>query len=254
MSPSGPPESERLLTDAEVPPIVARIAGGDPIQLVWHNDLDGRTYRVHRGAGTEYVKWSPDDPEIDLEIEARKLTWAGRFISVPEVLDHGRDSDTSAWMHTRGIPAESAIANRWKAEPRRAARAIGAGLRAMHDRLPVRECPWSWRIADRASMKGLTGNELVDDAPPEDDLVVCHGDACSPNTLVADDGSCAGHVDLGSLGVADRWADLAVATYALTWNYEPTYENELLDAYGIDRDEDRIGYYRRLWDAEGENS
>ena len=49
---------------------------------------------------------------------------------------------------------------------------------------------------------------------------------------------------------ADRWADLAVATYSLAWNFPGEWEDELLDAYGIARDEERIAYYRRLWDAE----
>jgi kanamycin kinase len=53
----------------------------------------------------------------------------------------------------------------------------------------------------------------------------------------------------GRLGIGDRWADLAVATYSLGWNYAGNWEAELLDAYGIDRDEERIDYYRRLWDA-----
>jgi kanamycin kinase len=56
-------------------------------------------------------------------------------------------------------------------------------------------------------------------------------------------------VDLGRLGVADRWADLAVATYSLGWNYSGQWEHELLDAYGIEPDRERIEYYRRLWDA-----
>ena len=51
--------------------------------------------------------------------------------------------------------------------------------------------------------------ELAADIPPVDRLVVCHGDACAPNTLLTDDGRWSGHVDLGQLGVADRWADLA---------------------------------------------
>ncbi|HEY8455543.1 MAG TPA: aminoglycoside 3'-phosphotransferase [Actinopolymorphaceae bacterium] len=230
--------------------MVATIAAGDPIRLVWVNDLGGRTFRIDRDGRAEYVKWAPDHPEVDLELEARKLVWAGRYIRVPEVLAHGRDSESSAWLHTLGIPALSAIAPGWKVEPRRAARAIGAGLRMLHDSLPVADCPWSWRIMDRAAkITNPDDKVLLDVAPPEDDLVVCHGDACAPNTLVGADGSCAGHVDLGSLGVADRWADLAVATYSLGWNFSPAYEDELLEAYGIDRDDERIDYYRRLWDA-----
>ncbi len=79
-------------------------------------------------------------------------------------------------------------------------------------------------------------------------LVVCHGDACAPNTLLSDDGRWSGHVDLGFLGVADRWADLAVATWSTEWNYGPGWEEPLLDAYGIDPDRERMAYYRLLWD------
>ena len=56
-------------------------------------------------------------------------------------------------------------------------------------------------------------------------------------------------MDFGQLGVADRWADLAVATYSLAWNFAGDWEADLLDAYGIERDEERIGFYRQLWDA-----
>ncbi len=90
--------------------------------------------------------------------------------------------------------------------------------------------------------------ELVAGPPPADRLVVCHGDACVPNTLLDDDGCCVGHVDLGSLGVADRWADLAVATWSTQWNYGPGWEETLLDAYGVGPDGERLRYYRLLWD------
>jgi len=64
----------------------------------------------------------------------------------------------------------------------------------MHDALPGPACPFSWMAAD-----------LLADIPPADRLVVCHGDACAPNTLIAEDGHWSGHVDLGELGVADRF-------------------------------------------------
>lgn len=88
---------------------------------------------------------------------------------------------------------------------------------------------------------------MPDDAPAADRLVVCQGDACAPNTLIRDDGRCSGHVDLGDLGVADRWADLAVATMSLAWNFDEAYEAELLSAYGVDPEPGRIAYYRERW-------
>ena len=58
--------------------------------------------------------------------------------------------------------------------------------------------------------------------------------------MIGDDGRCCGHVDLGDLGVADRWADIAVAMLSLSWNYPGSWEGELLDAYGVDADPARI--------------
>lgn len=241
---------DRPVSADEVPTVVAEIADGAAIRWIWHNELDGRTFRIDRTDRTEFVKWSPDHPEIDLALEAAKLNWARSYITVPEVIGHGRDSRTSSWLHTVGIAAQSAIAPTWKEKPLIAARAIGSGLRTLHDRLPVADCPWSWQVADRATMISKDEDRgLVDQAPAIDKLVVCHGDSCAPNTLIDTDNQCAGHVDLGNLGVADRWADLAIATYSLDWNYQPAFEEELLAAYGIERDEARIDYYRRLWDA-----
>src|SRR5207248_3950365 len=88
---------------------------------------------------------------------------------------------------------------------------------------------------------------IVENAPPIDQLVVCHGDACAPNTII-DAGTWSGHVDLGCLGLADRWADLAIATWSTEWNYGPGWDQALLDAYGIEPDPERTAYYRLLWD------
>ena len=82
-----------------------------------------------------------------------------------------------------------------------------------------------------------------------DVLVVCHGDACCPNTLIGDDGVWIGHVDFGQLGLGDRWADIAVASWSTEWNYGPGWEDALIDAYGVEPDRERLAYYRALWDA-----
>jgi kanamycin kinase len=211
-----------------VPEIVTRIAEGRAVLPVWINELGGVTFRL--GTGEEYVKASP----TDLAGEAQRLTWAGQFAAVPRVLGVG-----DGWLHTAGLPGSSAVDPRWVADPRQAARAIGSGLRVLHERLPVDDCPFEWPVS-----AGRT------DVPSPDRLVVCHGDACAPNTLIGDDGRCCGHVDLDQLGVADRWADLAVATMSLGWNYPGTWEDELFEAYGVEPDPVRIGYYRRLWNGD----
>jgi aminoglycoside phosphotransferase len=46
--------------------------------------------------------------------------------------------------------------------------------------------------------------------------------------------------DFGDLAVGDRWADLAIASLSLDWNFGEGHQPEFFDAYGIVPDEDRI--------------
>jgi kanamycin kinase len=266
-----------------VPDVVRELAGDSRIVPAWTNELGGLTFRVEpaveptngqapdggaraaAGQRAFFVKWAPRSERatierVDLADEANRMQWAAQYTPVPHVLEVGADAD-SEWLATEAIEARSAVDPRWLAEPETAARAIGAGLRALHDALPVDQCPWTWSIADRiavAETRAAQGHaadgwsdearDRLLDAPDHDRLVVCHGDACAPNTLLADDGSFAGHVDLGSLGIADRWADLSIATYSLGWNYGPGYDHLVYEAYGIEEDPGRVAYYRLLWD------
>jgi kanamycin kinase len=226
-----------------VPEPVAAIAAGRPVAAVWINELGGVTFRIGSSPG-EFVKTARPQWAAQLVDEEVRLRWAARYLRVPRVLGAG-----AGWLHTAGMPGRSAVDPRWVADPRIAARAIGSGLRLLHDRLPVADCPFDWSVPTRLTRIDPLPAAALSDPPPVDHLVVCHGDACAPNTLIGDDGVCSGHVDLGDLGVADRWADLAVATLSLSWNYPGDWEGELLDAYGVSADPARIEYYRRLWNA-----
>lgn len=254
-----------------VPPAVAALASGRPCQLVWENEAGGLTFEVGAGWDRRFVKWAPAGSPADLRPEAARLAWAEPYTPVPHVLGWGRDEGGS-WLITAALPGHNAVDDRWAADPKTAVRAIGEGLRALHDALPVAECPFSWDVGQRlASARDRASAGRIDpagwhaehqalrlddvlaqlaDIPPADQLVVCHGDSCAPNTLIADDGRWAGHVDLGDLGVADRWADLAVATWSAAWNYGPGWDQLLLEAYGVEPDAARTRYYRLLWDLE----
>jgi aminoglycoside phosphotransferase len=199
-----------------------------------------------------------------------RLRWAAAFIVVPSVVNEGSD-ETGSWIVTAGLPGRMAVDDFWKRDPEAAVRAIGAGLRAMHEKLPAAECPFDWSAEKRLEAvraRAATGQispehwhedfrhfgtveralDALASVPPVDQLVVCHGDSCAPNTLIGDDGLYSGHIDLGALGVADRWADLAIATWSTQWNYGPGWEEPLLDAYGVEPDPYRTMYYRLLWE------
>ena len=245
---AGPPAQ-----DVDPPSAVRRVAAGDAVRPVWENQLGCLTFAL--GAPPKrYVKWLPRgvDPALaDLAAEAERLRWAAPDTPVPEVLDVGGDDDAT-WLVTAAMPGTSAVDPRWVADPAPAVRAIGAGLRALHDALPVEACPFDWSPERRLEHLQLRFEHLraeLAEPPPVDRLVVCHGDACAPNTLVGADGRWVGHVDLGSLGVADRWADLAVASMSLGWNFGPGWEDDLYEAYGVEPDDERIAYHRLLWDA-----
>ncbi|GHC99907.1 aminoglycoside 3'-phosphotransferase [Zhihengliuella salsuginis] len=222
------------------------------ITPVWRNQLGGLTFRLSLPSGdVEYAKWSPAAAGVDLGSEAERLTWAAGFTSVPRPVRTARHDDGSQLLVTAAVPGDPAVAPRWVAQPERAAGAIGTGLRALHDALPVDDCPFDWSLAARLAdaEDPERGRALAAEAPGIDRLVVCHGDACAPNTLINEDGRWSAHVDLGSLGVADFWADLAIAAWSTVWNYGPGFEQYVYDGYGVEPDEERIAFYRDVWDA-----
>lgn len=271
---------------ARIPAVVAELAAGGTLRLAWQNASGGLTYEISggadggdagagpgSGAARRFVKWSPAGSGRSIAAEAARIRWAADFTAVPRILDEGEDA-VGAWMVTAALPGSMAAAEPWKSDPAAAVRAIGTGLRALHERLPVASCPFDWSADSRFAIvraRAAAGRidpddwhedlrhlgpadravALLADTPPVERAVVCHGDACTPNTLIAEDGGFSGHVDLGRLGVADRWADLAVATWSVGWNYGVEWEGALLDAYGVAPDPERTTYYRMLYELEG---
>jgi kanamycin kinase len=256
-------------TPVEVPSVVHDLAdqlrSGATVVPVWRNEYGGLTVRLETECGSQrsYLKWVPDGaPCPDPLAEADRLLWAASFTPVPRVLDAGRDAQGS-WLLTaavevRGEIASSAIEPRWHDQAERSAIAIGIGLRRFHDALPTDTCPFvrtaETRVAALTAVLGTAERTRTAAAlgtpPPVDRPVVCHGDATVPNTLLDRAGGFVAHVDVGDLGVADRWSDIAVTTRSVTRRYGPGLEPLVLTAYGVAADRERTAYYRALWDAE----
>jgi kanamycin kinase len=227
-------------------------------------------YRLSRDAESRFLKvvrksWFPS-----AEGEAERTIWARAHIPVPEILQFGVTADTT-WFLSRAIPAEDATHERFRSDVPGLVRRLAAALRRVHS-IPVDGCPFSFRLdaalqhaeqrlrdgeidpardfhVEHASLSADAAvRKLIATRPATEDLVVCHGDYCVPNILFHND-TLAGIVDLGELGTADRWWDIAVATWSLTWNFGAGYETIFLDSYGADLDEARCRYYRLLYDV-----
>ena len=232
--------AQQTLGDAPIPRIVVELAAGRRIDLAWRNDLGGMTFRI----GDTYMKWNPPETGIDLELERRRLDWLAGRHPAPRVLGFGADAGDQ-WLVTAAVPGESAVGDRWRARRREAIAAIADGLRALHA-IAIDDFPREWTSEVWVGRAPHT----LGPRPPVDGPVLVHGDACAPNTLISADGRWTGNVDFGDLAVGDRWADLAVASMSLDWNFGEGHQDELFAAYGVRPDPVRIAYYRRLWDLE----
>lgn len=228
-------------------------------------------YRLARdGVPQFFVKLVPVGHFPSLALEAERMRWARPHLPVPAVVDQGTD-DSTDWLVTRPLPGRDATHPGFSGDPAALTRTLARGLRTFHGTAPVDSCPFDFRL-DRAlvHVRSRVESGLVDPQrdfheefahltlraaldllestlPESEDLVVCHGDYCLPNILISG-GRATGFVDLGELGVADRWWDLAVATWSLTWNLGPGFEELFLAEYGARPDPSRVSFYRLLYD------
>ena len=89
------------------------------------------------------------------------------------------------------------------------------------------------------------------DNKPKEDFVLSHGDFCLPNIFI-NEGRFSGFVDIGRMGIADRYKDIALCYRSLKHNFSgrfsgKTYkgfnDNMFFEALGIEPDFEKIRYY-----------
>jgi kanamycin kinase len=176
-----------MLGDDPVPVVVVELAGDRPVDLAWRNELGGLTFHID----DQHLKWNPRRTGIDLERERVRLEWISDRHPAPHVIASGFDDDAQ-WLLTAALNGESAVGDTWRARRPEAIRAIAAGLRAIHA-IPVDDFPSSWT----SEVWVGRAPAALGPPPPLDHVVVVHGDACAPNTLISTEGDWTGNVDFG---------------------------------------------------------
>ena len=247
--------------------------GWEPVDI---GESDTSVYR----RGNTFAKCCDPSGVADLAAERDRITWlAGTgFPSAtvvdwleptPTQLDGPGSSSGGACLVTSavpGVPGDSLP----PASRERAMRSLGATLRELHSLV---DCPFERPLAEviasaadvvrRGAVnpayltdewRRLQPAELLDQVVAERPYIesvlepaVCHGDACLPNVFFDPETlEVTGLIDLGRLGVADRYSDLALITIQLhdEWSADPA---PFLEAYGVPApDPRRLHFYRLL--------
>lgn len=262
------------INDPLVPELLLRDGGewapvttGESAARVFHDRTRGRYAKLVRAEEVE-----------ELAAERDRIAWLGQTdIPAADVLDWNVTGE-GACLVTRAVAGVSADQldreTLWRAWP-----AIATLVSQLHA-LPAASCPFDRGLGEMMPLARTTVAQgqvqpeflpvelqrvppatilrrLEDDLPQRrsqerDGLVVCHGDLCLPNLLIDPETlEVSGLIDLGRLGTADPYADIALllANARETWLDEPTAcraDRRFAEHYGIDLDAARQRFYLLL--------
>lgn len=249
-------ERETACAPPELPAVLADAVAGYRWARDRVGESGGAVYRLHGNAGAPdlFLKQGHGAVADDVVDEMVRLRWLSGRVAVPELVRFLVDGD-AAWLLTTALPGRTA----WQcldAEPDRAGEivdALAGFLRELHA-IPVASCPFDSGFAYRLGLAraridaGLVDTDDFDAArqgwsaeaiwdaiqrtlPLPFDRVVTHGDFSLDNLLLHD-GRVIGCIDLGRVGVADRYQDLAILAHCLD-EFDGGLRDRLFDRYGI---------------------
>jgi len=221
----------------------------------------GSVHRLQgRGKSNLYLKYGQGPIAREITDEMVRLQWLAGRIPVPEVC-HFVASRDAAWLLMSELPGRTAYQVLQESAANRVAvvDALVDFLRLLHA-LPIEACPFNGghrlrlvHAQERAAAglidegdfndehAGWTAAQILDHLsgllPMAFDAIVTHGDFSLDNILM-DDGEVVGLIDVGRLGVADRYQDLAIL-----WNrlgeFGPTLQQRMFTRYGIASPDER---------------
>ena len=215
-----------------------------------------------------YLKHGEAEIADDITDEMVRLRWLAGYVPVPAVV-HFTRTEKEAWLLMTAIPGDSAYQILQTDPERRTAvvDAIARFLRQIHS-VPTSACPFTsdltYRLARaraRIDAKQVDEGDFDDERlgwtaeqvckamqallPLAPDPVVTHGDFSLDNLLIRD-GEVLGCIDVGRVGIADRYQDLAVCYNGLG-EFGTLMQQRFLEQYGAgDLDPNKLQFYLML--------
>ena len=195
------------------------------------------------------------------------MIWAAAYLPVPRWWP-SRSSGHHGPAH-RGLRGRDATDPVWHDDLPALVRALGQGLRRFHEAVGEEWCPFRFdldrsldHVARRVEVAPLPADSTTSmpASPPRTPLTRLRHRGPTTRTWSSATATIAaeraprgwsghGYVDLGELGVADRWWDVAVGAWSAGWNFGEEHEVRFYEGYGIEPDPERIRFYRLLYDV-----
>lgn len=226
---------------------------------------DAEVWRIEDDSEVLFLKVEPIHPLAELPGEAERLRWlATQSVPAPELRDIVA-VDGFNWLLMTALPGNDLT--QMVDRPSELITTLATALRSLHAIDPA-TCPFDHRLhlrleagaanaaagrVDESDFEdihdGWTAAEVLAwlraHQPQTSDLVVTHGDTSLPN-IMAQHGRFSGIIDVGRLGLADRWQDLAIACRSVIFNCGQEHVAPFLEAYGANWDAERYAYYNAL--------
>lgn len=261
---------DELLRQLRTGPLASSLQLVQRAETVVIGESGAQVYRLwDRQEPISFLKIGPRTGLTTLAADTARLIWLANRLPVPQVLAYHED-EQHCYLLTSVIPGvdTATLAERPATDIAQLVRLLALGLRQIHA-VPVADCPFDYRLSreiERVRVRieqGLLGThsfgsrcqgrtvdylfaELLATAPVDEDLVLTHGDYCLPNILLDGD-KLSGFVDLGRVGVGDRYRDLALARRSLIRNCGAAWVPRFFVEYGLSQpDEAKLTFYELL--------
>ncbi len=264
-------DREEACVAIETPASLTEMLAG----YAWARDTVGESggaiYRLFGRADAPdlYLKRGRGPVADDVADEMVRLRWLAERLPVPAVAGFVCAPD-EAWLLMDAIAGQTAYQLLEAAgddEREAIVDALARHLKRLHA-IPIEDCPFTsdhrFRLAKAQARleaglvdaedfdeerEGMTAQAVWDQMmallPLSADTVVTHGDYSLDN-LILRDGAVVGCIDVGRVGLADRYQDLAIAWNGLGEFGRPL-QARFLRSYGIDRpDEGKLAFHLML--------
>lgn len=225
-----------------------------------------QVFHLQLPAKSSYLKYLPHGTHFDLTGERERLLWLKDKLPVPDVL-HWQTTEEGQYLLMSELKGFTCSQDEMVNNPALTVQLLAEALKQIHA-IDWQNCPFSRRNKDlihhcRTNMdKGVVDEtdfddwwwgqpveqlwqEVIETRPASEDLVLVHGDACLPNFLVLpEEKQVSGFIDVGALGVGDRYVDLALTHRSIIYNLGEKWVAPFFEAYGIAPDPTKIRWYR----------